>query len=148
MKFKLGTPAEVWSSMSRAWTVEPTSKRIVEDISKLETVLHKIIDKKGCVVPDEFLRTGRRARSANDTFDLKGKSRKRNRKANLQGIFLYHPDCQKGLDLIEDEAKKFVADCAILDAESDIIRHKDKRADAVGEDHDDEVEEFEEELIE
>ena len=52
-KFKLGTPVEVWSSLSRAWTVEPTSTRIVEDISKLEFVLNKIIEKKGCVVPDE-----------------------------------------------------------------------------------------------
>ena len=59
-KFKMGTPAEVWSTMARCWEVEPTSERIVEDIMKLDMVLDKIIEAEGCVVFDLFLRTGRR----------------------------------------------------------------------------------------
>lgn len=46
--------------MARCWTVEPTSDRIVEDISGLQRVLDIIIEKLGCSVPDEFLRSGRR----------------------------------------------------------------------------------------
>ena len=32
----MGTPAEVWSTLTRCWEVAPTSERIVEDISKFE----------------------------------------------------------------------------------------------------------------
>lgn len=63
-RFKMGTPSEVWSTIERCWTVAPTSARIVQDISKFEAVLDKIIEKEGAVCPDLFLRTGRRARQA------------------------------------------------------------------------------------
>ena len=59
-RFEMGTPAQVWSTMSRCWTVAPTSARIIEDIDALPGVLEKIIAANGCVVHDEFLRTGRR----------------------------------------------------------------------------------------
>jgi len=59
-KFNLGTPDAVFSSIERAFSVAPTSKRIVEDIIALPMVLDKIIEYKGCVVPDEALRHGRR----------------------------------------------------------------------------------------
>ena len=36
----------------------------MEDISKFEAVLDAIIEKKGAVCPDLFMRTGRRARPA------------------------------------------------------------------------------------
>jgi len=60
-RFNLGTPDEVFRSIERAWDVAPTSKRIVEDILALPRVWSKIIEYKGCVVPDEVLRHGRRA---------------------------------------------------------------------------------------
>ena len=40
----------------------PTNARITEDISGWERVCDKIIEDKGCIVPDENFRTGRRAR--------------------------------------------------------------------------------------
>jgi hypothetical protein len=43
--------------------MEPTSVRIVEDIQGLPRVLHKIIDPDRCSVSNEFLLTGKRARS-------------------------------------------------------------------------------------
>ena len=39
----------------------PSSKRIVEGILALPRVLSKIIEYRGCVVPDEVLRHGHRA---------------------------------------------------------------------------------------
>jgi len=43
-RFELGIPDEVLRSTERAWTVAPTSKRIVEDILALPRVLSKIIE--------------------------------------------------------------------------------------------------------
>jgi hypothetical protein len=39
----------------------PTNARITEDISGWVRVRDKIIEAKGCIVPDENFRTGRRA---------------------------------------------------------------------------------------
>ena len=78
-RFKLGTPNELFRRIERAWTVAPTSKRIVEDILALPLVRSKIIEYKGCVVPDEVLRHGRRAAkwetSEMSTGDQKAKPR-------------------------------------------------------------------------
>ena len=49
-RFHMGTPAQVWSSMTRCWQVEPTSDRIIEDVLALPDVLERIIAAKGCVV--------------------------------------------------------------------------------------------------
>ena len=56
--------------MRRCWTLEPTSARIVEDVMAFERVLHLIVEAKGCVVPDEATRQGRRARKANAPADV------------------------------------------------------------------------------
>jgi hypothetical protein len=56
----MGTPKEVASSLIRAWEIEPTSERIIEDIRAFPRVLQVIIDRDGVVVPDLFLRSGRR----------------------------------------------------------------------------------------
>jgi hypothetical protein len=61
-RFNLGTPAEVLRCIKRAFAVAPSSKRIVEDILVMGLVLDKIIAAEGCVVPDEDMRHGRRAR--------------------------------------------------------------------------------------
>ena len=58
-RFKLGTPAEVEDCMRRCWTLEPTSRRIVEDVLVFERVLLLIVEAKGCVVPDEATSGGR-----------------------------------------------------------------------------------------
>jgi hypothetical protein len=56
----LGTPAEMFRSIERAWTVAPTSKRICEDILMLPFVLDKVIAAQGTTVEGEVLRHGRR----------------------------------------------------------------------------------------
>ena len=65
-RFHMGTPAQVASSLSKAWEAAPTSSWICYDIKSFPRVLRCIVDAKGCVVPDEALRSGRRY------FKLKG----------------------------------------------------------------------------
>ena len=55
--------------------------RITEDISGWERVCDKIIEAKGCIVPDKKFRTGRRAREMHGEGDRKKKLRKRDRKS-------------------------------------------------------------------
>jgi hypothetical protein len=59
-RFNLGTPAEVFGSIERAWAVAPSSKRICENILMLPFVLDKAIAAQGTTVEDEALRHGRR----------------------------------------------------------------------------------------
>ena len=82
-RFKLGTPNEVWHAIERCWSIDPTSERIIEDISNFPIALSKIIDESGCVVQDLFLRTGRRHRRADDKGFLKSKPRASSRKATI-----------------------------------------------------------------
>lgn len=77
--------------MKRCWTVEPTSERIMQDINALPNVLQTIIERQGCVVKDEYLRTGRRARRADYSGALKNKRRSRQRKSTLKDL-VCHPD--------------------------------------------------------
>lgn len=96
----MGTPEEVWSTLSRCWEVEPTPKRIVEDISHLPVVLDKIIQAGGCVIQDEFLRTGRRHRRADDKGDCKRKPRRSQRIATAE-LPPVHPDAIPALSLLD-----------------------------------------------
>jgi hypothetical protein len=68
--------------MEQTWTAVgvPTNARITEDISGWERVCDKTIDAKGCIVPDENFRTGRRARKLHGKGERKTKLRKRDRK--------------------------------------------------------------------
>jgi hypothetical protein len=59
-RFSLGTPAEVFRSIERAWAVAPPSKRICEGILMPPFVLGKNISAQGATVEDEALRNGRR----------------------------------------------------------------------------------------
>jgi hypothetical protein len=99
----MGTPAQVWSTMTRCWQVEPTSDRIVEDILALPGVLERIIAAKGCVVQDQFLRSGRRARRADDKGDCKNKPVSKQRISTLRARPL-HPDCQDAFDMLTRDA--------------------------------------------
>ena len=78
----------------------PTSAQIVSDIQGLPKVLEKIIEARGCVVPDEFTRGGRRARRADDTGDLTSRWRNRQRKETHVYPHL-HPDCAHALAILE-----------------------------------------------
>ena len=63
-------------------------------------VLDKIIAAGGCVVPDEFLRTGRRAMRADGTKALGGKARKRQRIETLEAR--PHPELKGAYALLVD----------------------------------------------
>jgi hypothetical protein len=54
--------------MKKTWMeLTPSSERVIEDVDRMLVVLDKIIAAGGCVVPGEFLRTGRRAVRAGGT---------------------------------------------------------------------------------
>ena len=91
-RFEMGTPKELWRTMTRCWEIGPTSERIVEDIEKLPRVLELIVEAEGCVVPDLAFRNGRRWRRADDKGFCKMKPKTRQRKlTNTNRIC--HPDC-------------------------------------------------------
>ena len=83
--------------------MEPTSERIVEDILALPGVLERIIAAKGCVVQDQFLRSGRRARRADDKGDCKNKPVSKQRISTLRARPL-HPDCQEAFAMLTNDA--------------------------------------------
>ncbi len=59
--------------MTKCCQAEPTSDHIVDDILALLEVLQRVIAMGGCVVQDQFLRSGSRARRADDKGDGKNK---------------------------------------------------------------------------
>jgi hypothetical protein len=63
--FGQGTPKELWYLMEQNLAVvgAPSNARITEGISGWERVCEKIIEAKGCVVPDENFRTGQPSRA-------------------------------------------------------------------------------------
>ena len=69
------------------------SERIIEDIAGFPGIVDKIIAAKGCVVPDEDFRSGRRHIKANGEA-AKGKARARQKKDTLVSAPL-HPDCEE-----------------------------------------------------
>jgi hypothetical protein len=87
----MGTKDVLWACMEKTWLeVAPTNERVVEDVDRILVVLDKIIAAGGCVVPDEFLRTGRRAVRADGKGMLKNKRRKR-QKIATQEARPHHP---------------------------------------------------------
>jgi hypothetical protein len=105
-RFNLGTPEEVWSTMSRCWLMEPTSERIVQDVSKFRAVLDIIIAAQGCVVQDIFFRSGRRGDEwmrAKGDGHCKNKPRPRQRKATLKTRPI-HPDARHAYNQLTTNA--------------------------------------------
>ena len=100
-----GTPKQLEATMTKCWEMEPTSERIVEDISSLEDTLQKIIAANGCIVSDEDLRSGRRQAKLNGDGMCKGKARKSQRIATLKDRPT-HPTALRALDLITAEAEE------------------------------------------
>lgn len=108
-RFKMGTPDEVWHTLVRCWEVAPSSSQIVDDIMGLRHVLQRLIESRGAVVPDLFLRSGRRARSKDDSRELEGRKRARKRKDTHAELVL-HPDCMPALAMLSGEAAAARAD--------------------------------------
>ena len=71
----------------------------MEDVLALPSVLERIIAAKGCVVQDQFLRSGRRARRADDKGDCKNKPVSKQRISTLHARPL-HPDCQEAFRML------------------------------------------------
>ena len=101
-RFEMGTPSAVFSTMSRCWQVAPSSARVMEDIKALPRVIEKIIAYKGCCVPDEFLRDGRRRYKKNGE-EAKKKARSRQRKETVQSAPL-HPHAEEARRIFVERA--------------------------------------------
>lgn len=115
-RFSMGTPDQVESTLRRCWDVAPSSEQIIADIQGFPRVLQKIIDAKGCVVPDECLRSGRRERRADDAGDLTSRKRVRQRVATFTDVAL-HRSCYPILDLMAGDDFTAIAD--VVDAAGD-----------------------------
>lgn len=108
-RFHTGTVEELWRTIVRCWEVAPSSAQIVDDILGLRRVLERIIEARGAVVPDLFFRSGRRARSKDDSRELDGRKRARQRKETHTELVL-HPDCLPALTMLSGEAAAARAD--------------------------------------
>lgn len=97
-RFKLGTPKEVYRTLRRCWEISPTSDQIIEDILGFRLILEKIVEAEGCVIADEYFRTGRRARGT-DGSKLKKNPGKRQRISTNINILL-HPDAVTAMESI------------------------------------------------
>ena len=78
----------------------PSSDRDVEDISKFETVLSKLVEAKGCIVHDDNFRSGKRFLLCDNKGDCKRKPRQRQRKQNSI-CKLLHPDAMEARVLLQ-----------------------------------------------
>ena len=68
-RFSRATPRQAFSAMmSRCWQIAPTSASIVQDLSRLEDVVMKIIAAKGGGIVDDidFRTTGKRSTARKD----------------------------------------------------------------------------------
>ena len=120
-RFKFGTPKEVWNTMARCWTIEPTSERIIADIEDFSNVLGTIISHNGCVVPECRLRHGHRQQAHNGGRVLMRKVTQRQRK-QLMTMGPVHSDAEEALQIllgtaIPEEAEEIPMDQVILAAE-------------------------------
>ena len=114
-RFHMGTPAQVASSLARAWKAAPTSARICEDVKAFDRVLQCIVDAKGCVVPDEALRSGRRYVKLRGAGECKLKPRQSQRKATLH-LPPIHPHCQRALSMLKASDVGRMVNAAQIDA--------------------------------
>jgi hypothetical protein len=84
-KWNMGSAGVLWACMEITWMeVASSSERVIEDVGRMLVVLDKIIAAGGCVMPGEFIRTGRQAMRAGGTKALGGKARKRQRIETLE----------------------------------------------------------------
>ena len=96
----------------------PTSERIVEDILALPEVLNRIIAAKGCVVQDQYLRNGWRARRADDKGECKNKPVSKQRIAANCARPL-HLDCREAFETITGAALHHLNN--VLDTQAEYI---------------------------
>jgi hypothetical protein len=63
LKFTTRTPADVLQMLERCWATAPSGLRIIEDISALPRVLHKVIEHESACSMAVFTRSRRRKMS-------------------------------------------------------------------------------------
>jgi len=118
----LGTPAQVWDTMVKCWSLEPTSDRIIEDIDAFPRVLEKIIANSGCAVKDEAIRSGRRALKSNNQGELKNKIKTRQRKDSIVGRPV-HPQCEEAWNILlgkgQEHLQKLEAESVLVNSDSE-----------------------------
>ena len=82
----MGDPERLFSFFAKAWVeCAPTSERFIQDLMHMAELLDKAMEAKGCVVPDDFLRSGRRARRRDDKGMYTRRVTKRQRKTHPCG---------------------------------------------------------------
>ena len=87
------------STMVRTWGLELTSTRITQDFKSLPRALDVIIAAEGCIVKDDFHRTGRRSRRSDEKDGLKLKPRNSQILATLKTC-PPHPDAEHSMDIL------------------------------------------------
>ena len=55
----MGTPKQVWKTLTRCWDMALSSERIIDDVIALPHVLRNLVVTEGCVVADIDLRSGK-----------------------------------------------------------------------------------------
>ena len=71
-----------------------------------DRILDKIIESEGCVIPDEFLRTGRRARSSSGAVLKKNASKRQRIDTNID--ILLHPDSIDASKMISSTSAEII----------------------------------------
>jgi len=101
-KWSMAKVDTLFAAMNETWLhCAPTGARMLEDVAKIEPVLEVIVAAKGGVVADEFYRTGRRCRRADDKGDCARKPPKRQRKETLVAKPC-HPELEATYELLMD----------------------------------------------
>jgi hypothetical protein len=99
--------------MMRCWEVEPTSENIVKDILQFPYTIDTIIEAQGCVVPDLFLKSGRRGAETypkqRGDGNCKNKPVAKQRKDTLR-MKPMHPDCTVAYERLMENNLNNVAD--------------------------------------
>ena len=106
-RFHFGTPAQIWSTLTRVWEVCPTPDRIKEDIMAIRGRIDKIIEYKGALCPDEEfrgLRNGRRYVALHNPYTtLQQKPRASARKSTLANYnVVCHRHCIRAEAMLQD----------------------------------------------
>ena len=100
--------------MVKCWSLEPTSDRIIADITDFDNVLGHIIAASGCVVPECRLRHGHRQQAHNGGRVLKHKVTQRQRK-HLMQMGPVHPDAEEALRILLGQAPEEPAEAGEME---------------------------------
>ena len=68
-KYQGGTPLQMSKTLRAAWKCNPTSERIVEDVTRWPIVLRKIIEANGTFVPDFLMQHHGCSKRKRGTYD-------------------------------------------------------------------------------